>query len=200
MSNLLNAIRIGVSPHARGKGVMVALNQHINAARDVTKTHSFDVETFNSGDRGYLGDVTPEAVVFHRAPLHRLHVPLQTAALPRVDIIPMYAGAEGHLVHASVTTGAAGIVVQAVGAGHVNPPMFEAIRVAIDHGLAVVLTTRVPRGGTRACYGFTGSSRNLLDAGAILGSDLSAWKARILLMLALQSGRDPEDLRRLFAV
>jgi L-asparaginase len=197
--NLLSAIRIGISPDALGKGVLVTLNQHINAAREATKTHTFDVETFNSGEWGYLGNVTPDKVVFHRTPLRRLHVPLKSSSLPRVDIIPMYAGAEGHLVRASIATGAAGIVVQAVGAGHVNPPMFEAIREAIGNGLVTVITTRIPNGGARACYGFAGAARLLQDAGAIIGGDLSAWKARVLLMLAMQANSGADDIRRLFA-
>ena len=38
--NLLNATRICVSPDARGKGAMIVLNNQINAAREVTKTHT----------------------------------------------------------------------------------------------------------------------------------------------------------------
>jgi hypothetical protein len=38
--NLLNAVRTAVSQEARGKGVLVVLNDEINAARDVTKTNT----------------------------------------------------------------------------------------------------------------------------------------------------------------
>jgi L-asparaginase len=186
--NLASAMRIGIAPAARSHGVLVAMNQHINAAREATKTHSFDVETFQSGEWGYLGNVAPEKVIFHRAPVRRLHVPLISSILPRVDIVPMYAGADGALVSAAAAAGAKGIVVQAVGAGHVNPAVYDAVRSAIAAGVSVVVATRIPNGGTRPCYGFTGSAQQLQDAGAILSGDLSAWKARILLMLALQKG------------
>ncbi len=53
--NLLNAVRICVDTQSRGKGAMIALNDQINAARDVTKTHTSSVETFKSGDFGFLG-------------------------------------------------------------------------------------------------------------------------------------------------
>src|SRR5262245_45571505 len=44
--NLLNAIRVAADPVSRGKGVLVVLNDEINAARDVTKTNTYRGETF----------------------------------------------------------------------------------------------------------------------------------------------------------
>lgn len=186
--NLLNALQACVHPMSRGKGVLVVLNQHINAAREVHKTHTFDVETFNSGEWGFLGNVTADEVVFHRTPSRRLHMAYDGRALPRVDVIPMYAGASGTLIKAAVADGAQGIVIQAVGSGHVNPGFASSIRDVLRSGIPVVVATRVPRGGTRACYGFEGSSRLLQDDGAALAGDLSAWKARIVLMLAMAEG------------
>ena len=195
--NLLSAARVCVCPQARTMGVLVVMNQHVNAAREVTKTHSFNVDTFNSGEWGYLANAGPAGVRFHRAPLPRVHVPLTAAVLPRVEVLPMYAGADGELLRAASRL-ASGIVVQAVGAGHVNPSMYAAIQDSVQEGAVVVVATRIPRGGTRACYGFTGSSQLLENCGAILASDLSAWKARVLLMLALQTGMAHQAIRELF--
>ena len=39
--NLLNAIRTAAAPEARGKGVMIVMNDEINAAREVTKTNTY---------------------------------------------------------------------------------------------------------------------------------------------------------------
>ncbi|HTJ93812.1 MAG TPA: asparaginase, partial [Pararobbsia sp.] len=69
--NLLNAARVCVSPDSRDKGVLVVLNNQINAAREVTKTHTSDVETFKSGDFGFLGTVDDDRVVFARTALRR---------------------------------------------------------------------------------------------------------------------------------
>ncbi|MBV8589103.1 MAG: asparaginase [Acetobacteraceae bacterium] len=112
--NLRNAVRIAVEPDAAGKGVMLAMNNQINAARDVTKTHTSSVETFKSGDFGFLGEVDFDRVVFSRAPLRRQHVPIKTDAMPYVEIVAMYGGADGALVRA-----AKGIVIQSAewGAG-----------------------------------------------------------------------------------
>jgi L-asparaginase/Glu-tRNA(Gln) amidotransferase subunit D len=63
--NLLNAARICTSPQAREKGSMIALNNQINAAREVTKSHTSDVETFRSGDYGFLGNTDYDRVVFY---------------------------------------------------------------------------------------------------------------------------------------
>ena len=43
--NLANAVRVAACPEAWGKGVLVATNSEINAARDVTKTFTFQVQT-----------------------------------------------------------------------------------------------------------------------------------------------------------
>ena len=69
--NLLNAIRAAASSEARGKGVLIVMNDEINAARDATKTNTFRVETFRASDLGYLGYVDADKVVFYRASTKR---------------------------------------------------------------------------------------------------------------------------------
>ena len=49
-------------------GTMVVMNGQINAARDVTKTNTLDVETFRTFDFGALGVADLETVRFYRAP------------------------------------------------------------------------------------------------------------------------------------
>ena len=198
--NLLAALAACRDPQARGKGVMLAFNERLHAAREVAKTHSMDVDAFESGDWGCLATVFDGQVRFLRAPARRLHVPLTGADLPTVEIVPVYPGATGTLVQAAVAAGARGIVLQAISAGHVTLPVFESVLAALHQGIPVVVASRIARGGTRPAYGFPGSSQQLLDAGAVLSGDLSAWKARLLLMLALQQGPGPRaELLRLFA-
>jgi L-asparaginase len=200
--NLLNAARICVSPGARGKGAMIALNNQINAARDAVKTHTSDVETFKSGDLGFLGVADYDRIVWYRAPLRRQHVPLRNLAegqhLPRVDIVAMYGGADGALVRAALAAGAKGLVIQALGWGNMNIPLFEAVKEAIGKGVPVVITTRVWNGRVLPNYGFQGGGKTLQDAGAVFGDNLSPQKARILLMLALQTTREAKELQQLF--
>ncbi len=197
--NLLAALRVCRCEDAQGLGVLVVLNDHVNAAREVTKTHTLDVETFQSGDWGYLGSLVKDRVIFHRRPTRRLHLPLQAGDLPAVEIVSMYPGADGALVKAAADLGARGIVIQAVASGHVNEAMQDAIMQVLQRNIPVVVSTRIPKGGTRLGYGFAGSSQQLVQAGAVLSSDLSPWKARILLMLAILAGNAaPDQLRLLY--
>ena len=101
---------------------MIALNDQVNAAREVTKTHTSSVETFKSGDFGFLGVVDQDRVIFGRTPLRRQHIPLKTESAPPVEIVAMYGGADGRLIKAAVDQGAKGIVVQALGWGNINQP------------------------------------------------------------------------------
>lgn len=196
--NLLNAARICVSPDAIGKGAMVVLNSQINAAREVIKTHTSDVESFKSGDYGLLGNADHDRVIFYRAPLRRQHIALRQDKLPRVEIVAMYGGADGALLRAACGAGARGIVIQALGWGNVNLPMYEAIEEVLGKGIPLVISTRVPNGRVLPVYGFRGGGNTTRELGAIFADNLPPHKARILLMLALQSTSRAEDIQGLF--
>jgi L-asparaginase len=196
--NLLNATRVCVSPDAIGKGAMIILNNQINAAREVTKTHTSDVETFKSGDFGFIGNADNDRVIFYRSPLRRQYIQLKQDKLPYVEIVSMYGGAEGTLVRAAVKAGAKGIIIQALGWGNVNIPMYEAIKEAIGKGIPVVISTRVFNGRVLPVYGFLGGGQTLKEAGAIFADNLPPQKARILLMLALQTTSKANEIQKLF--
>jgi L-asparaginase len=200
--NLLNAARVCVTSEARGKGAMIVLNNQINAAREVTKTHTSDVETFKSGDFGFLGVADNDRVIFSRAPTRRQHVPLKAMKegekLPAVEIVAMYGGADGKLVRSAVANGAKGLVIQGLGWGNVNVPMYEAIQEVLAKGIPVVVSTRVPNGRVLPVYGFKGGGKTLQEAGAVMADNLPPQKARILLMLAMQTTSKQADLQKLF--
>lgn len=186
--NLLNAVRITVDPLSKDKGAMLAMNNQINAARYVTKTHTANVETFNSGEFGFLGEVYPDRLIFANTPLRRQHVPIRTDTMPEVEIVAMYGGADGAALRHAVDRGVKGIVVQALGMGNMNVPMFEAVKYALSKNVPVVVSTRVPNGRVMPSYGFVGGGKTTFDAGAVMADDLKPAKARILLMLLLQQG------------
>ncbi|MFC4174157.1 asparaginase [Microvirga sp. GCM10011540] len=195
--NLLNAVRQVLAEESKGKGVTVTLNSYINAARDVRKAHTSNVQTFTSGDAGYLGYVDEDRVVFNRAPLRRQQLSLPER-LPRVDLIPMYSGADGSYVRHAADTGAEAIVVEAYGWGNVNEAMHDAIKYAIDKGVPVVIATKVPNGRALPVYGFKGGGNTLQKAGAVFAGDLSGDKARILTMLALPTTKEQMGLQKFF--
>jgi L-asparaginase len=191
--NLGDAVRIAVSPEARGKGVLVVLNEEIHSAREVTKTNQRP-GGFASGALGLLGSVESDRVSFYRQPTRR-----HTAAsefdvrdldeLPRVDIVPTYAGADGVAARAYVAAGARGLVVSGFAyRGRPHRFQLDALHEAVEQGAAVVLASR---GGNGRVPVETGD-------GFVRGDNLSATKARILLMLALTTGAHGDDLQRIF--
>src|SRR6187455_823917 len=101
--NLLNAIRVAADPVSRGKGTLVVVNDEINAARDVTKTNTYRVQTFQSRELGILGYADPDRIVFYRAPTRKHTTQSQfdlagIKAFPKVSILYSHAGDNGDLV------------------------------------------------------------------------------------------------------
>jgi L-asparaginase len=198
--NLLDAIRVAVAPEAVGKGVMVVMNGQINAARDVTKTNTSQVETFRGLEFGALGVVDAEKVRFYRSPLRRQTIVVNSGTqLARVEIVMSYAGADGLLIRSMLRDGAVqGLVIAGLGLGGVPGAMFDAIQEARARGIPVVISTRVPTGRVFSLSAAKGSSLTLKRIGCVLADNLSPQKARILLMLALTKSREPEILQKYF--
>lgn len=197
-ANIQNAVIQVASDVAKDFGVTVTLNQYINSARNVRKTETTNVQTFNSGEQGYLGYIIMGKVVKFNDRPPRIRLPLPEK-LPRVDLLKSYAGDDGRFVKHAVDTGAKGIVVEGVGAGNVNAKVDEAINYALSKGVAVVICTRVYNGAVYPIYGDKGGGEALQKAGAILGGDLTGPKARLLLMLALPQVKDMKELERYFS-
>jgi len=197
-ANILNAVIQAASDEARGWGVTVTLNEYINSARNVRKTNSTNVQTFDSGEQGYLGYIAMGKVLRYNDALGRQKLPIP-AALPKVALLATFAGDDGAFVRNAVDQGAQGIVIEGVGAGNVNAEVYKAVQYALEKGIAVVITTRVYYSGVWPIYGDQGGGATLEKAGAILGGDLTGPKARLLLMLALaQAKNDLAGLKKYF--
>jgi L-asparaginase len=198
--NLLDAIRVAIAPEAPGKGVMVVMNGQINAARDVTKTNTSQVETFRGLEFGELGVVDVESVHFYRIPLRRQRIAVDSKTqLGRIDIVMSYAGADGLLIRSMLRDGTVqGLVVAGLGLGGVPGSMFDAIQEARAQSIPVVISTRVLTGRVFPLSAGKGSALSLRQIGCVLADNLSPQKARILLMLALTKTRDPETLQKYF--
>jgi L-asparaginase len=198
--NLLDAIRVAITPDAIRMGVMVVMNGQINAARDVTKTNTSQVETFRGLEFGQLGVVDAEKVRLYRAPLRRQTIAVDSRTqLGRVDIVVGYAGADGLLIRSVVRDGAVqGLVVSGLGLGDVTVSMFDAIQEARARGTPVVISTRVPTGRVFPLNAIKGGALSLKRIGCVLSDNLSPQKARILLMLALTKTHEPEMLQKYF--
>jgi L-asparaginase len=195
--NMLNAVRVAVSPESVGKGVLVVMNGQINAARDVTKTNTLDPETFQTLSFGLLGVADVEKVRFYRSPTRRQTIPLRPEdRLPTVEIVTEYAGSDGRVIRALLDQGTVeGLVVAGVGLGHVSSGSVAAIREARARGIPVVTSTRVLTGRVVPLYS---NNIELLDAGVVLADNLSPQKARVLLMLAMTRTADTTELQAYF--
>lgn len=195
--NLTDAIHICNNPNSSRMGVLVCLNGEINAASEVTKTHTEDVETFHSLDFGALGFVDRGRVFFNRAP-RRLET-IETNKLETdVEIIKVYAGIKETIFKVVADTGIKGLVVEALGVGNVPPPAFEGIKYVVNKGIPVVLVSRCPSGETLDVYSYEGAGKWLKQMGVIFTDYLNGQKARIKLMLALGCNYTPKELEKIF--
>src|SRR5699024_6495190 len=61
--NLLNAVRVAAEPTCHGLGTLVLMNDKIYCARDVSKTHTYHVESFQAFNTGPIGTVDPDRPV-----------------------------------------------------------------------------------------------------------------------------------------
>jgi len=195
--NLVNAIRTAAAPSSRGRGVLVVLNDEIQAAREVTKTSTFRMQTFRTPDFGVLGQADGDAIVYYRAP-ERRRMPdtefdiRKLDALPRVDVAYTYTGSDGTAVRAFVAAGAQGIVAAGFAPGMTTPADFRALSEAVEKGVTVMVSTRAGSGRV-----FRGT--RLREAGILTADNLNPQKARILLALALTVTRDPVEIEAIFA-
>ena len=195
--NLLDCIRVAAAPQSAGRGVLTVLNNEIQAARDVTKSNSYRLETFRSGELGCLGYAdSDEEVVFYRSPArtHTAGLGVRRGRhmdeLPRVDIAYAYAGADGLVVNALAEAGVAGIVAAGLGGGSSSPEFMAALKAAREKGIPVVIATQTGNGRVMR-------TRRFVEDGYIAADNLAPKKARILLMLALTKTSDPDEIQRM---
>ena len=196
--NLYEAVSVAADPYARGRGVLVVMNDWINAAHSVTKTSTTAVHTFMSPLRGLVGVSSYGKNDFYNTPpwKHTLGSEFDVTnvtTLPRVDILYAYADMPADLIDASVANGAKGIVIAGVGNGNMNKASLEAAARAVKKGVVVVRSSRV-------VTGTVGRNVEVNDdeMGFIASDELNPQKSRILLVLALLKPRSMTELQALF--
>ena len=196
-ANLLSAFRTAADPKALDKGVLVVMNDDINSAREVAKTDAQRLDAFESRQRGPLGAVDPDRVLFVHGPLKRhttrSEFDVSTIAdLPRVDLLLFYQGATPDLVRAAIDLGARGLVIAVAGADTSAGTMAEGLAYAARRRVPVVLSTRTGAGRIASPIG------DLTTAEYVAGEDLPPLKARILLALALTRTHSSSEIQRIF--
>ena len=196
--NLYNAVAVAADPNAKGRGVLVVMNDQIHAAHSLTKTSTTAIQTFMSPLRGVVGVSAYGKNDWYNNPPWKHTAQSEfdiskVTKLPRVDVIFVSADMSADLIDASVNAGAKGIVIAGVGNGNMNKAAIDAASRAVKKGVVVVRSSRVATGLV---------DRNVEvnddELGFIASDELNPQKSRILLSLALLNQTEPAKLQEMF--
>ncbi len=196
--NIFNAVAIAADPTAKGRGVLVAVDDDVHSAHDIIKTHTTDVATFSSKEAGLVGAVLFGKTIWYRSPtdVHTVNSDLGVVAdqkLPRVDIIYAHANMSPDLIDAAVANGAKGIVIAGVGDGNMTAPALKAVERAVAKGVVVVRSSRVNGGIVRRNI-----ETNDDEMRTVASMELNPAKARVLLQLTLLKTSDVAKVQDYF--
>jgi len=195
--NIIGSVRVASHHDSMDKGVLVVMNDEIHTARDVVKSDTGKVDSFVSMGYGPLGNVDPDAVVYHRSTLYRESVwtdQLDT----RVDLIKAVAGMDGKYIRCSMESEAKAIVIEAFGRGNLPKAIIPDLKAAISSDILVVIASRTHTGRVLPEYGYDGGGKHLEELGAILAGDMKGIKVRLKLMALFGKYHDTDLVRRFF--
>lgn len=195
-ANLLDAVAAAGHPATAGCGALVAFGGELHAARQVAKVASTTPTAFGSPRGGPIGLAAEGDVTLFARPVRGPSLPTPEALSARVEIATTYLGDDGAALLSAVERGAQGLVLQALGAGHVGEPVLAAVMAAREAGVTVAVTLRPGRGlFLRGTYGFAGCERDLRAAGVLDAGGLSAPAARMVLLAGLSAGASAAALQ-----
>ncbi|HCX8974240.1 TPA: asparaginase [Staphylococcus aureus] len=195
--NYISAIRVASDEKARHKGVMVVFNDEIHTARNVTKTHTSNTNTFQSPNHGPLGVLTNDRVQFH-------HMPYRQQALENVNdklnvpLVKAYMGMPGDIFSFYSREGIDGMVIEALGQGNIPPSALEGIQQLVSLNIPIVLVSRSFNGIVSPTYAYDGGGYQLAQQGFIFSNGLNGPKARLKLLVALSNNLDKAEIKSYF--
>ncbi|MBL7865327.1 MAG: type II asparaginase [Cyclobacteriaceae bacterium] len=196
--NLYNAVAVAADPNAKGRGVLLVMNDWIHSAQTLTKVSTTAVQTFMSPIRGLIGTSAYGTNDFYRYPDQKFGTKSEFSVdgatkLPRVDIIYADVDMPADLIDASVERGAKGIVIAGVGNGNMPKVALDACARASKKGVVVVRSTRVATGTV---------GRNVEcnddELGLVASFNLNPQKSRVLLSVALLKPRKLDEVQKIF--
>ncbi|AGO29768.1 TPA: asparaginase [Staphylococcus aureus] len=195
--NYISAIRVASDEKARHKGVMVVFNDEIHTARNVTKTHTSNTNTFQSPNHGPLGVLTKDRVQFH-------HMPYRQQALENVNdklnvpLVKAYMGMPGDIFSFYSREGIDGMVIEALGQGNIPPSALDGIQQLVSLNIPIVLVSRSFNGIVSPTYAYDGGGYQLAQQGFIFSNGLNGPKARLKLLVALSNNLDKAEIKSYF--
>jgi L-asparaginase len=195
-ANLAAAIRVAASPLVAGQGAVVVLNGEIHAARYVTKMHTGSLSAFESPGWGPIGRIDADSITIHSS--------VAPGTLPwrgleaNVPLLKICVGMDSAPMAVALSSGARGIVIEALGGGRVPPWWVDTIELARVRGLPVVIATRCASGPMGDTYGYEGAYGTLVQLGCLFADHLNGQKARIRLMVVLAAVRNVNEVAQLW--
>lgn len=196
--NLVESTRVAMDERSRGRGALVVFNDEIHAARFVTKTHTSNVSTFQSPSFGPIGFVTARGVTYHQPPAASRTYPVTTGRIARIPVVKMVAGQQEGWLHWLLSADIDGLVIEALGAGNVPPPVVPIIAELCSRNLPVVIVSRCYNGYVEDVYGYEGGGKQLRELGCVFSNGLNGQKARIKLLVLRGAGIATSDIQAHF--
>lgn len=194
--NISDSLAVVVDDRAANYGVLVVFNSEIHLAREVIKIHTSKIDTFKSLEFGPVGIVVENKAFWHRDKLLSDEVFAIKKEITNVEIVSTGLFSKGHYIDMLLKHNINGLIVQAMGAGHVPEECILSLKRAVDKQVPVVITSRCLSGKLfTGTYGFKGSEKDLRDVGAIFSDWLPTSKARIKLIVMLSAGLNCDEIK-----
>ena len=195
--NLATSICTAISDEAVGRGVLVCFNGELNSASEVTKANSMALNAFRTPNFGPIGIVDNDNVIFYRDANYSEKYDVSEIK-KQVALIKCVVDMDSSYIDYLIEKGCGGIVIEALGRGNVPPKMVDGIKKATELNIPVVVVSRCFEGRVFESYGYEGGGKQLKDLGVIYGDTLPGQKARIKLILAINSGMNIHEVARAF--
>ncbi|MBC8995297.1 asparaginase [Pseudomonas sp. N40(2020)] len=198
MLNLYNAVAVASSKEARGKGVLVTMNDEIQSGRDVSKTINIKTEAFKSA-WGPLGMVVEGKSYWFRMPAKRHTMDSEfdiknIKSLPDVEIAYSYGNVSDTAYKALAQSGAKAIIHAGTGNGSVSSRVVPSLQALRKDGVQIIRSSHVNAGG----FVLRNAEQPDDKYDWVVAHDLNPQKARILAMVALTKTNDSKELQRMF--
>ncbi|GAB6404237.1 asparaginase [Pseudomonas sp. MHK4] len=198
MLNLYNAVAVASSKDARGKGVLVTMNDEIQSGRDVSKMINIKTEAFKSA-WGPLGMVVEGKSYWFRLPAKRHTMDSEfdiktIESLPDVEIAYSYGNVSDTAYKALAQSGAKAIIHAGTGNGSVSSRVVPALQALRKDGVQIIRSSHVNAGG----FVLRNAEQPDDKYDWVVAHDLNPQKARILAMVALTKTNDSKELQRMF--
>ncbi len=196
--NLYNAVAVAASDEAINKGVLVVFNDNIYSARDVSKTNTTNVATFEALNFGPIGNVHYGKTRIYYNPI-RNHTSKSMfdindlEFLPKVDIVYGYANPNSTIIEQLINSGTKGIIYAGVGDGNIYKDTLAKLIDASKNGTILVRGSRVGSG-----FVVPNAEINDDEYKFVTADNLAPQKARILLMLSLTKTNDYKKIQDIF--